>query len=153
METGSGNGKHHRKRDRLSPVGGGSYERRNSDIELDKVTGPPEAFFHQARQSRRASVMAELVIKHLEDQDQEEKKSPGVEVVVDGPAGPSPPDERRAFTLLLLMVTVFDGGVGGIGSSHHLQPVRGAHRYVAVNQRHAPRRKVQATVLLACPTA
>lgn len=82
METGSGdNGKHHhhhkkRAADELSSVSGGTYERRNSDIELDKVTGPPEAFYHTARQSRRASVMAELVIKHLEDQ--EDRKDEGV---------------------------------------------------------------------------
>lgn len=79
MDTGSG--KHqHRKRgaDQLSPVGGGSYERRSSDIELDKVTGPPEAYFDQARQSRRASVMAELVIKQLEEQDGDRKDSGGV---------------------------------------------------------------------------
>ncbi|XP_077554986.1 V-type proton ATPase subunit VhaSFD isoform X1 [Haemaphysalis longicornis] len=79
MDTGSGK-QHHRKRgaDQLSPVGGGSYERRSSDIELDKVTGPPEAYFDQARQSRRASVMAELVIKQLEEQDGDRKDSGGV---------------------------------------------------------------------------
>lgn len=76
MDTKASQKKHHRDSEATVTGSYERYERRSSDAELDRVTGSPDAYFDQARQTRRASQMAEMTIKLLESK--EDKKEEGV---------------------------------------------------------------------------
>ncbi|EEC09009.1 hypothetical protein IscW_ISCW005379 [Ixodes scapularis] len=80
MDTKASQKKHHRDSEATVTGSYERYERRSSDAELDRVTGSPDAYFDQARQTRRASQMAEMTIKLLESK--EDKKEEGKRTVL-----------------------------------------------------------------------